>query len=297
MSTVVLFNHPGEEHVAVRTGRYPWNVGDHRRKYLEVAANVARREEASFRREPELKRVALWAEFEPDTDGRPFPTAPGRGVPASYHRLLPVGAAPAGGQNTDPWIFGSAFTYGFCRQVARQTAYLRNLVHGDLLLFGSFFKMDANGKESPHFNFFLDTAFVVDVGHPWGRKARIPERLLDPAYERAAASRFPTAERNSCVLYEGVMLEGRSSQPFCFAPCRSSDTAGPVRMKRPLISDLLGFETAYPREVPRFENVDARQIWRQVVDRCISAGCELAVRAENPGVQGVVGRGAATGVC
>lgn len=295
---MVLFNHPGEEHIAARAGRYPWNVGDHRRKYLEVTATLARCEEMSCRREPKPKRVALWAEFEPDTDGHPFPTAPERrGLPASFHRLLPVGVAPPRGQNTDPWIFGPAFRYGFCRQVARQTSYLRNLVHGDLLLFGSFFKMDADGKETPHFNFFLDTVFVVEVGHPWERKARMPDRLLDPAFERAAASRFDPAERNSCVLYEGVMLEGRSSQPFCFAPCRSSDASGPAQMARPLISDLLGFKTAFPREVPKFENVDARQIWRRVVERCFSVGCELAVQIDNPGVQGVVERQAAPGVC
>ncbi len=158
--------------------------------------------------------------------------------------------------------------------------------------------VDGAGNETSHFNFFLDTVFVVDAGYPWSRKDRIPERLLDAAYERAAASRFDPKERESCTLYEGVMLtDVRSSQPFCFSPCRPSESAGSVRMARPMISDLFDYTTRNPQVVHRLEGADARSAWRKVLERCVSTGRELAVQIENPGVQEDAVEGGATGAC
>ena len=238
MSTVVLFNHPGEEHVAKAAGPYPWNVDKHRRKYVEVQAKLAQADGAAYRREAEVKRVGLWAEFEPDTVGWPF-AAPGEGpgrLPESYHRLVQVSSAPAGAKHRSvdlrrgislrvlPAIRDSDVLPSEPRP--RRSSALRY-----------FFMMDGAGDRASHFNFFLDTVFVVDAGYPWNRQDRIPARLLDAAYERAAASRFDPKERERCTLYEGVMLtSARSSQPFCFSPCQPSESAGPVRMARPVIS-------------------------------------------------------------
>jgi hypothetical protein len=287
MSTVVLFNHPGEEHVCRQAGTFPWNVGEHRRKYVEVEANVARGDGSAFRRAFDKQRVGLWAEFEPDTNCRPLSASEPRrrDLPVSCHTLLPIAVVPDDGQNTDPWIFGETFRYGFCRQVAARTSFLRNLVHGDLLLFGSFMMLNEKAEATSHYNFFVDTVFVVDAGYPWRRRDRVPSRLLDASYQRAAASRFDPKQLKSCTLYEGVMLtDERSTQPFSFAPCRPSPTSGPEPMARPLVSDLLDFKTNNPREVPKFER-DARKLWREIVARCRSVGSELAVRVEDPGVK------------
>lgn len=111
--TIVLFNHPGGEHKAKRSGaEFAWNRGKHQRKYLALLAHLALSVDGGSIRDPIARRVGLWGEFEPPTRGHIFPNEGRPGEPHSWHELLPLGEPPQGAQNTDPWVFGATFRYG-----------------------------------------------------------------------------------------------------------------------------------------------------------------------------------------
>ncbi len=282
MGTVVLFNHPGKEHVEHRDGaRYAWNTGYHRRKYLSVRAHVALADGNSFRQEATARRVALWGEFEPDTVGHDFGAPAGWGLPKSWHTLVPIGTAPEGGANTDPWIFGATFRYTYCWQTGKATAYLRNLVHGDLLLFGSYLARDRLEPHEKIYDFYLDTVFVVNEAFRPSVKDGRPRAMYDPVHMRATYNRLPPENRDLCTFYTGTMLEDRRSRlPFSFSPCATADGEIPRRTARPLVSDLLSWTTRNPQVFKRFER-DTAEVWRTVAERCVHDGNALAVRVED----------------
>lgn len=283
--TVVLFNHPGDEHRAKRSApTYLWNRRSHRRKYLGVDAHLAVQEGSGFRRDPLAKKTALWGEFEPSTRARAFPTQPRLGEPHSWHELLPIAAPPPGAQNTDPWIFGETFRYALCRQ--NSLAYLRDLRAGDLLLFGSYLKQDQDGHARSKFNFFLDTAFPIRRGFPLANEARIPKHLLDSVYRRAAYNRFKPDEKIVCTFYEAAMLtDDLTSEPFAFSPCTLWDSnAVPPRRRRPMIGQLFGMSFGNGQVFTTVDR-DPAAAWRIVVDHCRSRGYELAVAVEEPGLE------------
>ncbi len=282
MSTVVLFNHPGPEHVAKgRGGLYPWNVAKaHKRKYLSVRAQVAERDGNSFRRGQEERRVALWAEFEPPTTGTRFDGSAIGGLPESWHTLVPIPVPlSADAQNTDPWIFGESFRYSYCKQVHKP--FLRDLEQGDLLLFGSYKELDADGKPAPVFNFFLDTVFVVESFFPLHSPAAIPQNLFDPVYRRAAYDRW-SDDRDDCTFYKGAMLgDEPSTAQFCYSPCAPYQGDSPHRVPRPMINDLFGVTTRNPQLFARVCGFSPEQAWRMVTARCLDRGYRLAVRVED----------------
>jgi hypothetical protein len=225
--------------------------------------------------------VAVWGEFEPETEAFLFERDPKPGEARSWHRLSPLATPPRGSQNTDPWIFGSAFRYAICRQ--RSLPYLRNLQAGDLVLFGSYRKQGTDGRATDKFSFFLDTVFVVNRGYPLANRGTIPSRLLDKPYLRAAYDRFSARSRDICTLYEAAML-GRtpSSAPFSFSPCRVTvDGQEPARMRRPMISGLFNKRYGNGQVVTRLHR-EPTDAWERIVEHCRELGYELAVAIENP---------------
>jgi hypothetical protein len=283
---VVLFNHPGEEHKAkLSSARFAWNTGKHRRKYLAVQAQVALAVDSGFKRDPVARRVGLWGEFEPPTNGYIFSSSSRPGEPHSWHELLPIGTPPQEAQNTDPWIFGEAFRYGFCRQ--NSINYLRSLQDGDLLLFGSYLKQDEDGEPVNVFNFFLDTAFVVERGFPFARESDIPGALLDATYRRGAFSRFERKERDVCTFYEGTMLsENPMSKPFSFSPCSPWEAgSAPPRIRRPMIGMLFGKSFRNGQVFTRIGVCTPLEAWHRIVDHCRERRYELAVKVADPGIE------------
>ncbi len=286
MGTVVLFNHPGAEHVPKGYGTtYSWNVeAEHRRKYLSVQAHLAQLEGSAFRRAPTSIQVALWAEFEPQTSARRFAGHAGAWLPESWHTLLPIQPPPPNAQNTDPWIFGEAFRYAYCKQPT--LSYLRHLGAGDLLLFGSYKRRNARGEPSPTYNFFLDTVFVVGRGFPLRHTEGIPATLFDLPYRRAAYDLFDHEDREECTFYAGRMLgEKPSEEPFCYSPCVPCPESTPPRKRRPMINDLFNWETGNPQVFTTLGGVTTEQAWQRVTTRCLESGYELAVKVENAPIQ------------
>lgn len=219
MGTVVFFNHPGGEHWGPgQNGQYPWNRRKHRRKYLVADGKVAERATSSWRSSRRMDRLAVWTEYEPDTQHHYFATDANPGMPWSWHEIVDVPVAPRGARNTEPWIFGKAFRYFLCRQ--DKIGYLRGLEQGDLILFGSWLQQGRDGRRIDRFNFFLDTVFVVEDSIEWPARAdepSIPKRFLDPPFVHASFGRCSPTKRRR--FYWGKMLgDEPSREPFCWSP-------------------------------------------------------------------------------
>lgn len=281
--TTVLFPHPGAEHDSLWWGEhYPWTRQDqsHRRKFLRAAVQLADREGRTWRLGGE-RVAAMWTEFEALTRIQAFPGPPAPGLPNAWHEFLPVKSWPNGAHGTDPWVFGDSFRYQICKQDS--VPYLQHLDKGDVLFFGSWMKRDRAGRRSRTFNFFLDTAFVVEAGYAAGRVAAdVPKSLLDPAFRRCAWDRI--RRRDWRMLYRGAMLGQRpSSKPFSFVPCLPA-AAGqpPSRFPRPMISDLFRETSGNGQAIKRLKNIRPDEAWRMVVYRCLGQGLRLAASIASP---------------
>lgn len=288
MSTVVFFNHPGGEHHG--EGLFPWNCDAHRRKYLVAKGEEAIKWRGGWAKSGEIRKLASWAEYEPETEAKWFPTNPEPGEPWSWHMTLPIPSAPRGAANTEPWIFGRAFRYFLCRQDS--IAYLSELEPGDLILFGSWLKQGRDGQESSRFNFFLDTVFMIDDSVRWGgslEERDIPKEFLDSAFVQA------TFKRSGCGpgrrFYWGKMLEeDGSNEPFSWVPCEPwLEGSAPPRRRRPLIGDLFGHYANNGQVFRKRDDLEAADTWKMVTQRCLELGYSLGVHFQNPQVGSTVG--------
>jgi hypothetical protein len=297
MKTTVLLSHPGKE-PAFTGDVVPWNVtASHARKYLSVRGHVARPAETGFARDARVTGLTLWGEFEPASRCHSFATPAARCAPTSWHEPLPIGTAPRGAQNTDPWIFGAAFRYAICRQP--KNPFLSRLEPGSLVLFGSWMRHRKDEGGDGAFHFALDTALVVADAYALARLATIPDALLDVEYRRATLDRVPRDLLRKCALYSGASVgEERTSEPFSFAPGSVHDASGPPpATPRPFVSALFG--PGYAKRGPDVKklNIAPRDAWQRVVEHCLGAGYALAVRVEGPGVDPVAGEHDAAAHC
>lgn len=281
MGKVVFFNHPGGEHTG--EGPYEWNCGPHRRKYLVCQGEEAIRSTSGWEPSGERRRLAGWAEYEPDTIAHWFSREPVPGEPWSWHDRVPVPQAPRGAANTEPWIFGSAFRYFLCSQDSR--SYLKELVSGDLILFGSWLKQRSEGQPCRQFNFFLDTVFVIKNSVEWRSRygeQGIPKSLLDPAFVHATFNR--SGGGVSRRFYWGSMLEDSgSNEPFCWVPCEPwLEGNEPPRRPRPMIGDLFGHFAGNGQVFRKREDLDPMKAWSMVTKRCLELGYSLGIQFDSP---------------
>ena len=110
----VQFPPPGPEH-RPRGPLMPWNVGDHRRKFLRAPGRYLRDEDAAV----VAADLVFWGEWEPPSEVVDRWSARDD-LPRWLH--LPYWERPttaaARRQNTDPWVFGDRMLYSNCRQTA-----------------------------------------------------------------------------------------------------------------------------------------------------------------------------------
>jgi len=284
---IVLFPHPGSEHsVKVDGAVFPWNRKEHRRKFLVAKGHLASHSAAtgwSVGKAPKL--LAFWGEYEAPTTGHYFKADSHTGLPEFWHSMLPVPASPFGGQNSDPWIFGSRFRYAVCKQWIQ---FLRELERGDMILFGSWKEQDQEGRQTPVMNFFLDTVFFAAERYPFSvkpLKCSAPEEILDPTFLRCSLDRIKPDER---MLYVGASLED-SISAFCWVPCKEVlDPEGPPRFRRPMIGDLFGKTCGNGQALMHFDG-DVEGAWLKVVKRCQDLGLSLAANLANPDLEAVIG--------
>ena len=184
-------------------------------------------------------------------------------------RVVEHGPPP---QNTDPFVWGDAISYTFCRQGGNQK--LRRLGRGSLVLFGS----NLAGS------FVLDTVLVVDA---WleHRKREDLVGLTSDAHMRATIEPMYGwgEDYRTFRLYFGATPKEPVEGMFSFVPCQplDGDRSG---FARPAI-ELDGLTDPNLRMQARVlepGQASMTSVWRSVVDQVLDQGLALATRLHLP---------------
>jgi hypothetical protein len=268
---LVQFPHPGGEH-AMPAGRRPWKLGNkaHGRTFLQ-SRGTYRRAAAD---EDQYGEVAFWGEWEgavelvtelqrvpegPHWLCRPDPSAP---APISTDGTPP--------QNTDPFVWGDAIRYTFCRQPGNSK--LRRLGRGSVILFGS----------SVRDHFVLDTVLVVDSWIEHRKRADLAGHA-DESYVRATIEPMYGwgEDKRTYRLYFGATPNKPVNAMFSFVPCRPG-SGSQCGFARPTI-ELNGLINPRARMQARMLDADVDRVpelWGAVVDTIRSEGLALATYLE-----------------
>jgi len=256
----------------------------------------------SLSSEPVHGSFTFWGEWEPQSFARPMnPSQPGEpefGKPKWIHEphlsldVLatsppgwrpsewgPPGWKPPEWQNTDPLVLGDMFRYYCCRQFNPKSGArtkMSRLGEGDIVMFGSHLQGE----------FVLDTVFVVGVFKDMHSKYDLPAwqsklhnditvNLVDfpPCGLRMYGSRGWSAEE--------------PKEPFSFTPCLP--LAGePQGFARPsikpggVLQSVINPKMKQNYKVTECGRDEVKDIWCEVVDQVLSAGCALATRIDEP---------------
>lgn len=275
--TIIQFPHPGRERPEP-----DWAVASdtHARRFLEAKGRA--REDATSKTDVEGK-LWFWGEWEADVAQTPItrggdPAGPER---VASPRLIPR-ASYAGLHNTDPFVFDGPFLYSNCRQ-GQGGGKLRNLVPGDVVLFGS-----TLGKE-----FVLDTLFVVGKRHGEYRAQSATRALANrpPSFVHAVAKPIEasvtiSAAAPGCapppkgcqpgatfVLYEGATAAAPIDGMFSFAPAiRANSPAHGFARPRLTLHDL---NPRCWRRQKQIRGVSTKEVWASVTTQVKEAGLLL----------------------
>lgn len=221
---LVQFPHPGTEHKAgaYEEGVFPWNAGDHARKFLESSGRWRSEDGSSG-----SGRLRFWGEYEPPSAVRPL--GPEQGLlPRWVHTPLYPPAGDGHRQNTDPLVLGG-FWYSNCKQhrvrAHPSPTVMQRLEPGSIVLFGS--KRDHA--------FVLDTVFVVADREEYGRadveSLDVPEHVKDMAL-RPLYSNPGRALHFS--LYRGATVDQPVDGRWSFVPALPVQQPGD-RFARPRV--------------------------------------------------------------
>ena len=273
----VQLPHPGPEHRMPGSGRREWKSGNdrHARTFLES--------EATYRTSVEGRdlhgHVAFWGEWEGAVDLvrelQPSRHGPRWLCKPDVEGPAPVSADGTPAQNTDPFVWGDAIRYTFCKQRSNQK--LRRLGRGSLILFGG----------APQRGFELDTVMVVSdwIDH---RREEDLARQIDDAYRRWTIHPMYGWGENERTyrLYFGATPEAPVNGMFSFVPCvPASTTTGFARPILHPVGVLEGLLEPNLRMAARVVHADAgtlARVWHEVVRQVTVAGLGLATRLELP---------------
>jgi len=265
---LVQFPHPGAEHPKPRTSSVAWRRGkdDHARTFLVSPATYR----IGHTGQDTDGEVAFWGEWEgavnvvseldPVPEGR-GPTWLGRPDPSASPPPVLPGNPP---QNTDPYVWGDAMRYTYCRQPTN--GKLRGLGRGSVILFGS----------SVAYRFVLDAVLVVArfVDHSCAGDLR---GVTDDVHMRTTIEpMYGWGEGATHRLYEGATPADPVNGMFSFVPCKPG-SGRDVGFARPEI-DLDGWIHHDLRMQARMEDRDAnamRQAWDDVASVIRSHGLAL----------------------
>jgi hypothetical protein len=318
MSTLVLFPHPYPQPSQPRNhqgGICPWNTnGDHKRKFLFSGRNFKSRDgtdvavppenglpayvdaQGNFREDADL---AFWGEYEPDTFAAPLPLSFLQNRLAPTHLHYPISPIQSlnrseymrsNAQNTDPFVFGDRFKYFICRQRNR---HLRNLVTGDVILYGSSL---GNCRQ-----FILDTVFVVSSRTPYTFEnpptsdvltEKLPVSYNDATkYKHVALNRVCGGPNNYPpyipTCYGGATFQSQVRGMYSFAPAMiwENQTSGFNRLD---LTELLNRNRMSPPNAmaaSRYILPDTSIIWRQVNELVFQSGLVAGVHFPCPPVE------------
>ena len=319
MSQIIQFAHSGKEWEADHVPRHPqqyypvadnpgwfqrdWTQrGGHGRKFVEGSGKYVQKLAGStIPADP----LYFWCEAEWDTMARPL-AMPANAADSVYpqwlHKFyseLPV--RPAGGANTDPYIFGKQFIYSNCQQ----DTSLRNtqIRPGDLILFGS---VKRTGKTP---RFMLDTVFVVS-GHscPMAEKTiaeiskesgdRVSDSFVKTVLEQLQESGCNThaggqacGGGNNYTLYFGASFDDPWEEIFSFVPVKipglkktAQQDCGYERLTfttiPPALDGMLNLNLA--QGVRIVKEADSVKDWNAIAKYAIEQGYCLGTYFEEP---------------
>jgi hypothetical protein len=267
---LVQFPHPGGEHAMPRDGRTSWRRGDaaHRRTFLSTAGTYR----YGAAGEDQRGELAFWGEWEGAVDvvtkldpvpggphwlGRPDPSV----TPPDFGQDTPP-------QNTDPYVWGDAMRYTFCRQPTNRK--LRSLGRGSVILFGS----------SVQSEFVLDTVFVV-AGWIEHRTTSDLIGLTDDTHMRATiVPMYGWGEdKRTYRLYVGATPEDAVDGMFSFVPSRPGSGAD-VGFARPglEIDGVINPNLRMQAKTLDCGEPAIRAAWDAAVDTVTTEGLALATQ-------------------
>jgi hypothetical protein len=274
----VQLNHPGsEKRFKLNQGYYSrngilyreWNRDAiHYRKFIE-------QEGACLTPENKIlsdTKLHFWGEWEGTSEFVPLPGTNPNGVHKPMHTPQQRGT-----QNTDPYVFGSAFYYAVCKQ----RGLLNSLAPGSLILFGSSYKT----------GFVLDTVFVVRESTSVHEVAANRAENLSKTYREATLEQLGDTYLNpdphsALRLYESVMYADHTSY-FSYVPCMPStayDGKGFKRLTLPY-GDLGGWSlSSNPtgwKVLGKSEDI-CRRIYSYLEDAVKTSGFHKAIQLKEP---------------
>jgi hypothetical protein len=270
---LVQFPHPGLEHRMPTDGHRPWKLGneDHARTFLQ-SRGTYRRAAHGKDREGEL---VFWGEWEGAveliTELQPVPEGPRWLCRPDTAVAAPVSEEGIPPQNTDPFVWGEAMRYTFCRQPSN--GKLRRLGRGSVILFGS----------SVHHQFVLDTVLVVAGWIEHRHRDDLAGRT-DAAYLRAAIEpMYGWGEgKRTYRLYFGATPREPVNGMFSFVPSHPAGGAD-SGFARPAIQLDDGLINGKTRMQARMLDVDAARIpefWQSIVEAVIVKKLALATQLQ-----------------
>jgi len=296
--SIIQFPHSGQEpKLKGASGICPWNIGDHRRKFMKAKGKIVNGATLSAETD-----VFFWGEWEPQSKysrivgntTRPLylheplapNTAPG-GVAgccaSSGCNATATNTQPQGGKNTDPYVFGHYFIYSNCRQLIngrqRQTACLEI---GSLILFGSIFS-DVNGP-----CFGLDTVFVVDDYRPYTAATyQIDLKgFYPPIFPNVMLFNNWGNQSGQHTCYHGATFHNPRNSMYSFVPCKTG-AAGAKGFTQPILRNAdfacLGYKQDVLRDncsrnfykslgTLKITDADVRKVWDRVRGLIASQG-------------------------
>jgi hypothetical protein len=253
----------------------PWNVGDHRRKYLRGPGRYVDADDHVSHSD-----LVFWGEWEPPSGIERRWPAHGR-LPRALHR--PYWIRPAAGgsrQNTDPWVFGERMRYSNCKQIVgprRRGTSMQKLPTGSVICFGS--TMDHE--------FCVDTVFVVASAEPW-TPADVADIEVDTAFAVCTAGSIKAGGTDAhahLTLYRGATVEDPVHGMHSFVPALPVGDETP-RFARPVVR-LAGLinpaskQSTWGSKRPLPMSA-VRHAWEAIRHQIHATGLVLAVKLDTP---------------
>lgn len=274
MLAVVQFPHPGREHNAkAQLGDvFPWNSGEHKRKFLEVPGTWRGEDDRE-----QTGRLRFWGEYEPESRVEALGAKQGD-LPRYLHMPLYPSTSTGPRQNTDPIVLGG-FWYSNCRQHQLKDAHsptkMQALDPGSLVVFGS-----RRGG-----GFVLDTVLVVGRSLTYGREdiadLPVPQHVRDMALHPL----YSDQDRHlRFTLHEG-RTAAAGPGPYSFVPALPS-SHGEGRFARPQVrlsdGDLVNDNLAMAVRVKQRNAEQVAQVWEELRQLVLDAGLVLGTHLEVP---------------
>jgi hypothetical protein len=285
----IRFQHPGKEtdpKYFDNNGLCKWksrpsnvNSNVHSRKYLITNGKYFN----SLTGATVSGEIGFWGEWEAESDVKVnnsfVSISQVNQLPQYFHYPVRPSSTPSKPgihfENTDPCVFGGQFYYSNCQQMSKTAKYLRDLIKGDVLIFGS--TLSPRNQKL----FVIDTVFVVkDKIHYTPRKAKqILGKAVPDWFYHLTLDLLPDEE---FILYIGATFDEPVEGMYSFFPC-SPTSLKPEGFLRPsLLNGKIEYlsKSGQTQGTGRVWGFDAYTVWKEVAEYILNQGLFLGVYAE-----------------